>query len=316
MITVFASSAATGITTALRDREPGSDVTAEQFMGVGAGVYAGGVATKVATGSIKFAYGVQGAAIGAMMSKVSVMVWKPKLLWLVPELEKSEKLMNWLDLTVASAMGGLGMWVANAFKAIISVVATAVIGTLGFVGVAAGYGIPGVENFTLENLATNGLNCEDDDCWTALGGVIVMAIGGTVNQMKMAEIDITMPASSTYERYLQLIESKMALIFKMAEFIENSADMDMEDLMEECMEARERFSKYINIGSNAMQFGLCFGFVADWITEFMAGVYNAVPCASAARFVGITHSIRTLRGSYHSICIFQGRAYFAVYWRS
>jgi hypothetical protein len=65
MITVFVSSAATGITSALADREVDevtgetADLTAGQFLGVGAGVYAGGVATKVASGNIKFAYGVQ-----------------------------------------------------------------------------------------------------------------------------------------------------------------------------------------------------------------------------------------------------------------
>eukprot|EP01048_Picozoa_sp_COSAG05_P009420 COSAG05_NODE_773_length_7441_cov_3.657042_2_plen_1076_part_00 len=56
--TVFVASAGATIAAAMND---GSDeFTPRKLVGVGMGCYAGGVATKVATGNIKFAYGVQG----------------------------------------------------------------------------------------------------------------------------------------------------------------------------------------------------------------------------------------------------------------
>ena len=33
-----------------------------------------------------------------------------------------------------------------------------------------------MENFTLAKLSSEGLSCDDDDCWTALGAVILMSI--------------------------------------------------------------------------------------------------------------------------------------------
>ena len=276
LVTVFTSSASTAIGSALADKDPEENITPAQFMGVGAGIYAGSVATKVATGNIKFAYGVQGAAIGAMFSKASVMVWRPKVLWLVPELEPH---MGWVDLTVASAMGAGMAWLSNAFKNIISVVCTAVIGTLGGVTVAAGYGIPGVENFTLVNLAANGIDCKDDDCWTAFGAIILLSVGGMMNQMKMEKLDINLPATSAYERFLQKLEKTMALIFKLSEFIEKASDLDTDELMEQCLAAREKLVKYASFTTNLTQFSLCFGFLADFITNALAGVYSAVPWA-------------------------------------
>ena len=81
-------------------------------------------------------------------------------MWLIPELTPY---MDWVDLTVAGMFGAGAAWVSNQYRGIISIFATAAIGAFGFVQVAAGYGIPGIENFTLANLMAGGLSCSDDD---------------------------------------------------------------------------------------------------------------------------------------------------------
>ena len=72
--------------------------------------YSGSVATKVATGNIKFAYGVQGASVGAVVSRFSTFLWRPLVVKLVPELEE-HGLMDWVDLTVAGGFGAGAAWI-------------------------------------------------------------------------------------------------------------------------------------------------------------------------------------------------------------
>lgn len=181
--TVFVASAGTTIATAMND---GTDEwTPTKFVGVGMGCYTGAVATKVATGNIKFAYGVQGATVGAIVSRFATFIWRPRLLWLVPELADY---MDWVDLTVAGMFGGAAAWISNTYRGIISIFATSAIGTLGFVQVASGYGIPGMDNFTLGNLMGGGVTCGATDmgCWFSMAWVMLMAGGGTMNQVRVA----------------------------------------------------------------------------------------------------------------------------------
>lgn len=112
-----------------------------------------------------------------------------------------------------------------------------------------------MENFTLAKLSSEGLSCDDDDCWTALGAVILMSIGGTMNQFKMAALDLSMPPATSYDRWLQKIERNMELIFKVAEFIENAGNLDKDELMDRCLQARDKLVKYASIVTNVMQFG-------------------------------------------------------------
>ena len=148
--------------------------------------YSGSVATKVATGNIKFAYGVQGASVGAVVSRFSTFLWRPLVVKLVPELEE-HGLMDWVDLTVAGGFGAGAAWISNQYRGIISIFATAAIGAMGFVQTAVGYGIPGMEKFTVGALMSGGVACADDDvgCWFSGSIVLGLLVGGTMNQFKM-----------------------------------------------------------------------------------------------------------------------------------
>lgn len=178
--TVFVSAAGATISAALND---GTDeFTPSKFIGICSGLFAGGTALKVASGNVKFAYGVQGASIGAVVSRVSVNIWRPRLLWLIPELEPY---LGWVDMSAGVAFGAGAAWISNAYRNIISIFATAAMGTLGFVQTSAAYGVPGMDNWTIENLASGGIQCTNDSCWAA--GVVVLTLlwGGTMNQFKM-----------------------------------------------------------------------------------------------------------------------------------
>lgn len=260
LVTVFVASAGTTIAAALND---GTDEwTPTKFVGVGMGIYTGSVATKVATGNIKFAYGVQGATVGAVLSRFSTFIWRPKVLWLVPELMPY---MDWVDLTVAGMFGAGAAWVSNAYRGIISIFATSAIGTFGFVQVAAAYGFPGIDNFTLDKMMDGGVNCERTDtaCWISLGVVSLMAVGGTVNQFKMETIDFSLPAVTAYEVLMHKIDKAMTLLFAINEFIDGGVNLSTDDLMERCLQARDQLANYMNLLTNVMHFGLCFGFAAD-----------------------------------------------------
>lgn len=260
LATVFFASAGTAIAAALND---GTDEwSPTKVVGVGMGIYTGSVATKVATGNIKFAYGVQGATVGAVMSRFLTFIWRPKLLWLVPELTDY---MGWVDLTVAGMFGAAAAWISNTYRGIISIFATAAIGTFGTVQVASAYGIPGISNFTLTKLMEGGVSCETTDtaCWISLGFVALMAIGGTVNQFKMETIDFSLPAVTTYEVLMHKIDKAMTLLFAINEFIEGGVNLSTDDLMERCLAARDNLVNYMNLVTNVMHFGLCFGFAAD-----------------------------------------------------
>lgn len=260
LATVFVASAGTTIAAAMND---GTDEwTPTKVVGVGMGIYAGSVSTKVATGNIKFAYGVQGATVGAVVSRFSTFIWRPKVLWLIPELIPY---MDWVDLTVAGMFGAAAAWVSNAYRGIISIFATSAIGTFGFIQVAAGYGIPGIDNFTLDKMMAGGVNCAETDiaCWMSLGVVSLMAIGGTVNQFKMETIDFSLPAVTTYEVLMHKIDKAMTLLFAINEFIEGGVNLSTDDLMERCLQARDQMANYMNLITNVMHFGLCFGFAAD-----------------------------------------------------
>jgi hypothetical protein len=173
--TVFFSAAWATISSALDD---GTDeFTPAKLMGVCSGLFAGGTALKVASGNVKFAYGVQGASIGALVSRVSVGIWQPRLLWLIPELAPY---VSWVDLAGGVAFGALSAWISNTYRNLISIFATAVMGTLGFVQTTAAYGIPGMENWTLAKLSSGGIQCPNDGCWAAGIVVLASAWGGTM----------------------------------------------------------------------------------------------------------------------------------------
>jgi hypothetical protein len=264
LATVFVASAGTTIAAAMNDGS--DDWTPTKVVGVGMGVYTGSVATKVATGNIKFAYGVQGATVGAIVSRFATFIWRPKLLWLVPELIDY---MDWVDLTVAGMFGGAAAWISNTYRGIISIFATSAIGTFGFVQVASGYGIPGIDNFTLDKLMAGGVACDatDTSCWISLGFVMIMAVGGTVNQFKMETIDFSLPAVTSYEVLMHKIDKAMTLLFAINEFIEGGVNLSTDDLMERCLQARDQLVNYMNVLTNLMHFGLCFGFAADCETS-------------------------------------------------
>ena len=123
--TVFVSAASATISAALND---GTDeFTPSKFIGICSGLFAGGTALKVAAGNVKFAYGVQGASIGAVASRVSVNLWRPRLLWLIPELEPY---LGWVDMSAGVAFGAGAAWISNAYRNIISIFATAAMGTV------------------------------------------------------------------------------------------------------------------------------------------------------------------------------------------
>jgi len=125
--TVFVSAAGTGISAALAG---GGGFTPAKFMGCFAGVFAGGTALKVASGNIKFAYGVQGATVGAVVAQFSSSLWRPVVLGLIPELEPH---MGWVDLTVGGAFGAGAAYISNQYRNLISIFATSAIGTLALV---------------------------------------------------------------------------------------------------------------------------------------------------------------------------------------
>lgn len=285
LITVFTASAGATISAALADRDPEADLTPSQFVGVGMGVYAGSIAVKVASGNIKFAYGVQGASVGAMVSRFSTTLWRPKLLWLIPELcmpPPKECYIEWVDLAVAGIFGVAAAWISNTYRGLISILATAIIGVLAFVQTATAYGIPGIDNFTIDKLMSNGISCGDDeDCFNAMIFLGLMLFAGTFNQFKMAGLDLSIPPVTAYERFIQKVEKAMTLIFAISEFIEGGVDLDTGELMERCLAARDKLVKYMNIATSCMHFGLCFGFAVDFYTNLTAGIYAAVPWAGA-----------------------------------
>jgi Ca2+-binding EF-hand superfamily protein len=275
LFTVFFASAGTTISAAMNDGT--DDFTPSKLVGVGMGCYAGGVATKVASGNIKFAYGVQGASVGAVVSRLTTFIWRPKILWLAPELAPY---MEWVDLTVAIQFGIAAAWVSNTYRGLISIFATAAIGTLGFVQVAVAYQIPGMDKFTFGNIMAGGVSCGEgeDSCWGALGFLMLMLVGGTANQFKMQGIDFSLPAVTAYERFLHKVEKAMTLLFALSDFIDG-ANLDTGELMERCMAARDKLVAYANVITNLMHFSLCFGFAADFAINITAGIFDAVPWA-------------------------------------
>jgi hypothetical protein len=262
------------------------------------GLFAGSIAVKVAAGNIKFAYAVQGASVGAVLSRASTPIWKPMILETVPEicpiqastagyyddmsvaaLADSKCYMDWIELGVGVSFATWAAVISNKYRGLISVVATCAIGTFGSVQIAAGFGIPGMEKFTFGSLMSGGVTCDDDDdsCWGSLYTVLGMLGGGMSNQFKLASMDFNLPPASSYERFLHRIEDKLRILFAINEFIEGGVDLDTDDLMERCLQARDSLVKYTNIAANLMHFSLCFGFVGDFIQQMNLGVYNAVP---------------------------------------
>ena len=106
-------------------------------------------------------------------------------------------------------------------------------------------------------------------------------MGGTVNQFKMETIDFNLPAVTVYERFIHKIEKGMTLLFALNEFIEGGVNLDTSDMMERCLKARDDLVQYMNVLTNLMHFGLCFGFFMDFWYNLQAGIYNAVPWAGA-----------------------------------
>eukprot|EP01050_Picozoa_sp_SAG11_P042697 SAG11_NODE_19805_length_458_cov_1.704735_1_plen_97_part_01 len=84
---------------------------------------------------------------------------------------------------------------------------------MGFVNVAASYGIPGLNNFTFENLA-NGISCEDDDCIAAMIFVMLMGVGGAVNQFAVARLDMTVPPTGLCKPSIAFMLSPSDLLQK------------------------------------------------------------------------------------------------------
>ena len=75
---------------------------------------------------------------------------------------------------------------SNQYRGIISIFATAAIGAMGFVQTAVGYGIPGMEKFTVGALMSGGVACADDDvgCWFSGSIVLGLLVGGTMMYAK------------------------------------------------------------------------------------------------------------------------------------
>ena len=130
---------------------------------------------------------------------------------------------------------------SNQYRGIISIFATAAIGAMGFVQTAVGYGIPGMDKFTVGALMSGGVACADDDvgCWFSGSIVLGLLVGGTMNQFKMETIDFSLPAITAYERLIHRIEKSMTLLFALNEFIDGGVNLDTSDLMERCLKARD-----------------------------------------------------------------------------
>ena len=155
LLCVFVASAGATIGAALS--APG-EFTPAKFILVFMGLYAGSIATKVASSNISFAYAVQGASVGVVLSRLLTFVWRPKLLEYVPEIcpvqayelgyadgmGDAESLaslpcnMGWAELAVGAGFATAAAWASNAYRGLISIIATCTIGTFGFVEVCAG----------------------------------------------------------------------------------------------------------------------------------------------------------------------------------
>jgi hypothetical protein len=213
-------------------------------------------------------------------------------------------------LNVTMAFAGWAAVAANKYRAKISIVATSVIGTFGFVQVSAGYGIPGMSNFTIGKLMSGGVSCGDGEssCWGSLAAVMGTLVSGTLNQLKMESMDFNMPATTAYEEWLHRVEKSLQLLFAINEFIESGIELSTDDLMERCLKARDDLVKYANIVTNLMHFSLCFGFAADFMKAMSEGVFFAVPWAgvvSAALSISSHRNalpIKSKKLSYRNFC--------------
>jgi Ca2+-binding EF-hand superfamily protein len=274
MIMVFISSASVGIGSALND---GSDeFTPAKLVGVAGGCYAGGMALKVASSNIKFAYGVQGAAIGATVCRMTTQLWQPKLLLLVPEVEPH---LGWVDISMAAVCAAGAAKIANKFRGVISIVSTAAIGTLGSIQMMSAYGIPHMDRFTIDSLMSGRAMCgsEESGCWGALATGLTLVYAGTLNQFKMAAMDFSLPAVTIYEKLLAKVDKSMTLLFALNEYLSGEVSMDMDDLMQRALNARDAMAKYMSLFANLGMFSLTLGFFADFFVNLTNGVFAAAP---------------------------------------
>lgn len=275
LATVFIASSATAIAAAFADGN--NDFTPAKLLGVGAGVYSGSVALKVASGNIKFAYGVQGASIGATLCRFTTQIWRPMVLKLIPEVAPY---LGWVDLTMAGAFGAAAAYISNQYRNIISVFATAAIGSLGTIQMMSAYNIPHMDKFTMGSLMSGQTFCGADDtgCWFAGSFSALSVYMGTLNQFHMQGMDFNMPAISVYDRVVHKINKVMTLLFALNEYIQNGAkNLDTADLMDRALKARDQMVEYANILTNLMHFSLCFGFAADFIQTYKLGIFSAAP---------------------------------------
>jgi hypothetical protein len=175
--------------------DDGSDeFTPAKLLGVGAGLYSGSVATKVASGNINFAYGVQGAGIGVIACRCTTAIWQPKVLWLIPE---AVPFVEWVDLVVAGLFAAGAAVISNSLRGLVSVFATAMLGSLGTIQMLSAYSIPHFHRFTLTSLmaGTAGCGLDETGCLAALATCVAMVWGGTLNQFKVDKMDFSLPVS-------------------------------------------------------------------------------------------------------------------------
>eukprot|EP01048_Picozoa_sp_COSAG05_P009419 COSAG05_NODE_773_length_7441_cov_3.657042_1_plen_267_part_10 len=191
--------------------------------------------------------------------------------------------MDWVDLTVAAMFAAAAATISNQYRGLISIFATAAIGCMGSIQVFAAYQVPGMSKFTLTNILSDGVTCGDDEtsCWMSGFACMSLLVGGTMNQFKMQEIDFSLPAVTAYERYLHKVEKTMSLLFALSDYIDGLS-LDTSDMMERCLQARDKLVIYANIITNCMHFSLCFGFAADFVLSLRAGVFSAVPWVGVA----------------------------------
>ena len=259
IFSVFWASAAPGIMTAIKPyvQDPNTEITVSACLGVFGGLYAGALASFASLKKRTFGMRVQGMAVGYIVSSMAQGLFVGFLLANVPA---AAAYLDWINLAFTTGLGAAIGQLSVKYEDIVSIAATAVVGSYSQLQILVSTGITSLRGLSAAAMVGGAFGCHDWVCVTTLLFFALLAVAGTLNQLKMNKLLVAMEAdedfegSNRYENLIVKLNEKFALFYAINDVVKEAgamADLSQEELEKLAKKHEQLYLQIATIASDA-----------------------------------------------------------------
>ena len=279
VISVFWTSIAPTIVPVIKQMVADGNLTVATFMALGGSLYAGFLGSFAAVKSKGFGIMVQGMALAYILGSV---LQGYVIAAVVEKHPQAEQFTDWIAMIFTLGLGLTIGKLALEFEDILSVAATAAIGSYSLLQVVVSLGFDATKDLSLFSALNGTFGCNEHGwaCDTVLSLITAIGSMGTFNQVMMSRVmkkmlnDPNYCGSNSYERMLVKVNSMFAVLFALNDVAKSEGKHQTKNEMEDIKKQKDLiYLQLMTVGSCIAQMVLSCSLFSSIAEGFALGCF-------------------------------------------